>query len=150
MICNKRAREYEYCRAPWYSSRETVLLTTKIRWAWMRGCSSSLLLGDCSWTWRKMMSHLVYWRMRIKTFRLEASLMWRRMEGWGLLKTISNNVRGRGWDIISSALGDCRGRRVPQKVTDLGRVVFTTIENMFHGFSSSQRRHLGSSTISDV
>jgi hypothetical protein len=54
---------------PWYSSREEILWSTERRWAWLQECSSSLLLGDWSWAWWKMMSRLISWRSRNKTFQ---------------------------------------------------------------------------------
>jgi hypothetical protein len=95
MIRVSRDSESEYCSTPWYSSREIILLTTETRWAWIQRCNSSLLLGVCSCAWRKIMYSLVSWRRRIKSFWVVASVIWSKIEGWGLLKIISNSVRTR-------------------------------------------------------
>ncbi len=89
----KKERPSANCRVPWYSSSEEILLITDIRLSCIRGCSSSRWRGACSWACLPIMSHLISCRKRISTFRVVASEIWRSIDGWGLLKTISRRVR---------------------------------------------------------
>ncbi len=80
-------------KTPWYSRNDCSFDITDSRCARILGRSSSLRLGSASWVCRKMMSLLISWRKRIRIFLVVPSGTWRRIDGCGLLKTISNGVR---------------------------------------------------------
>jgi hypothetical protein len=60
------------------------------------------------------------------------------MKEYGRVRFVEDNFKGgedHRWDVLSGVVGKSEGERFACQVPDFSRVVFTAVEQVFHGFN---------------